>query len=82
MCAYVLCIEIYALDLFQSLRILLSSCVLTAVVLLILMFFLQGDALGVYVGLAQCLSEMSDSDIDGIARVAEVKYCAIVQSEG
>lgn len=38
------------------------------------MFSLQGDAVGAYVGLAKCLSEMSDSDIDGIAQVAEVKY--------
>ncbi|XP_075896591.1 focadhesin isoform X2 [Nelusetta ayraudi] len=42
---------------------------------------IHGDALGVYVGLAQCLSEMSDSDIDGIARVAEApgeKTCFIL----
>ena len=30
-----------------------------------------------YVGIAKCLSEMSDSEIDRIARVTEVQYVTI-----
>lgn len=45
---------------------------------LILAWFLQGEELGVYVGLAKCLSAMSDSEIDRIAQVAEVKCCVII----
>lgn len=43
-----------------------------------LFWFLQVDELDVYVGAAKCLSAMSDSDIDRIAQVVEVKYCVII----
>lgn len=45
------------------------------VLILILVYFWQVEDLGVYVGAAKCLSALSDSEIDRIARVAEVKCC-------
>lgn len=53
-------------------------CLLPAPLVLILVWFFQVDELGVYVGVAKCLSAMSDSEIDRIAQVAEVKHCVIM----
>lgn len=54
---------------------LVSRRLLPAVTVLIPLCFWQVEDLGVYVGAAECLSALSDSEIDRIARVAEVKYC-------
>lgn len=37
------------------------------------LLFRQEDEVGLYVGLARCLSEMSDTEIERITRVTEVR---------
>lgn len=39
----------------------------------------QDDEVDLYVGVTKCLSEMSDTEIDRIARVTEVHYDVIAE---